>query len=294
MDEQGIDLYSCVVKITTIIMAEEGDKSGSKYAIAFNLFIVSSVIVVINAILYLAGTAAFSVSIGMLDDSTIVDLVFEVFLLFAGICFFSAAMLVKFKHEEGETYEKILAENAQNIASKKADCCSTCCTGNTYLIAGWLAFIGTLPLILFSVPYFPLIILGLLLCIILFMVAASPPYLAMNHGKGSICYCSNGEDTCGCECCKGEAGCKRPFSSDVVIVILALCIFSIFLMVAAIVNVCFLWYSVTAWLWLVAAVLFLTGMFLWFHAVVPPKVKPEEKEALLAKGPITTEPTSSV
>jgi hypothetical protein len=69
---------------------------GSKYAVAFNLFIASSVIVVINAILYLAGTAeiTFTMAGGVLDDNAIVDLFFEVMLLFAGILFFSAALLL--------------------------------------------------------------------------------------------------------------------------------------------------------------------------------------------------------
>jgi hypothetical protein len=199
--------------------------------ITSDLFIAAAVFMIIIVILYLVGTVAYTVDY---TDESITILAAEILLLFAGIMYLTAAVYLRIRSvDHKETYAVILEENYKAEKSGAArDCCAMGCTGNTYLVVGWLVFIGTVPLILYPVPIFPFIMVFVVLFIVLFIVASSPIYLAMNDGKGSLVYCTKGQSNGCCGTCE-----SRSFSSDVVVILLTFVMFGVFFVCAAAFNV---------------------------------------------------------
>jgi hypothetical protein len=255
--------------------------SCSSQQIAADLFIAASVIMICIVIVYFVGTFAYqSESDGTITDDEFYSVVAaEVLLLFAGIMYLAAASYLHVRTvNHNESYKTILEDNYKaKEGGKEVDCCTTCCTANTYLVVGWLVFLGTIPLILYPVPVFPFIMVALVIFIILFMVAVSPPYLAMNKGKGSLCYVENGPNHCCNNCCNDC--CRVHFFSDVATLTCALAIFGIFFLASAIVNFA-VEMNDTATAWMIAAILLVIGLFYWYMSVFPPKAVSEEEQPL--------------
>jgi hypothetical protein len=199
---------------------------------------------------------------------------YEVALLYAAVVYLIAVIYLRSRvfGKNAETYKSILEDNYSYSDDKddKKDprsCCELCFTGNTYLVVGWLALIGTVPICFFPVPFIGMIILiVVLILIICFIVASSPQYLSMNEGKGSVHYCDGNK-------------CVKSCGSDVLMILLGLAVLGVILAVIALVNAAFNYESVTAWLWFVSATLFTIGMFFWYHFSIPEDDVPENEEA---------------
>ena len=264
-----------------------------KYEIAGSFLIISSVSFVCIAVVYLAATVPYSIadihsSACVAKKSSAMErFYYEVSLLWGGIFYFAAAMIFKFKiDEDGETYEKILANNVQQSIPREG--WWSYCLSNTYVLCGWLNLIGTLPLCLYPVFPFPWIMLMVVVVMILFIVAAQPHYLLMNKGKGSICFLSmvklDHEETNDdvryvssstsslCSWTGEDFICvnKRPFASDVLIFLLVFCIFSVFFLVASLTNLACHHSSIAAYMWVITSLCFTIGLFFWYHASIAP------------------------
>ena len=269
-----------------------------KYELAGSLFIVSSVTFVCIAVVYLAATVPFSIvdnqssACKARKSSSTERFYYESSLLWAGIFYFSAAMIFKFKiDEDGETYETILAKNVQQSIPREG--WWSYCNSNTYVMCGWLMLIGTIPLCFFPVFPFPWIMLNAVMFMILFIIAAQPHYLLMNKGKGSTCFLSmvkldhdndtNDDDVSRyvpssssssyCPMTGEDSNCvnKRPFASDVLIFLLVFCILSVFFLVASLTNLACHHSSIAAYMWVITSLCLTIGLFCWYHASIAPR-----------------------
>ena len=224
--------------------------------VAADVLIAAAAIMLIIAILYLCFT----------DFNTVdkVVLYYEIALLFSSIIFIMAAYYLRIMVFENENYKKILSENFSYSSGRKPprSCCHAFLSANTYLVIGWLALVGAAPLVLFPVPVFPYIMACLLFFIILFIIATLPPCLANNGGKGSLLFGILSSPTSGTTA-------SKYFSSDVLLILLALSLFGIILFVATMINLATNFKNVTAWLWFASAFLFTFGLILWYRHSVP-------------------------
>ena len=264
-----------------------------KYEIASSLFLIASVTFVCIAVVYLAATVPFAVAdinasaCAAKKSSDFERFYYESSLLWGGIFYFAAAMIFKFKiDEDGETYEKILANNVQQSIPREG--WWSYCNSNTYVMCGWLVLIGSLPLCFYPVFPFPWIMLMVILFMIVFIIAAQPHYLLMNRGKGSICLLSLTKQESGetnddvryvtssssfCAMTGEDSVClnKRPFASDILICLLVFCIFSVFFLVASLTNLACHQSSIAAYMWVITSLCFTIGLFFWYHASIAPR-----------------------
>ena len=224
--------------------------------VAADVFIAAAAIMLIIAILYLCFT----------DYATVDKLVlyYEIALLFSSIIFIMAAYYLRIMVFENENYKKILSENYSYSSGRKPprSCCHAFLSANTYLVIGWLALVGAAPLVLFPVPVFPYIMACLVFFIVLFIIATLPPCLANNGGRGSLLCGILSTPTSGTTA-------SKYFSSDVLLILLALALFGVVLFVATIINLVTNYKNVTAWLWFASAFLFTFGLILWYRHSVP-------------------------
>ena len=135
-----------------------------------------------------------------------------------------------------------------------------CCTANSFMVVGWLIFLGTVPLVVplasSTIPVFQFyIVIGAALILVLFIVASSPQCLKRNGGKGSV-FCHDGK------CC-------RPCGSDVLILLFILGFLGLLLVAACIIYTVPNVQSVSAWLWLGASVFYTVGFLLWYFSSIP-------------------------
>jgi small-conductance mechanosensitive channel len=227
----------------------------------------------ISAVVFMLTVAIIYLVETNFDDADGLTIYFEVALLFAAVIYFIAVIYLRSRvvGKNADTYKSILEENYaylddQDDKKDNRSCWETSCSGNTYLVVGWLALIGTIPICFFPVPVMGMyILITALVLIVCFIVASTPRYLAMNQGKGSVHYCEGTE-------------CQKSCGSDVVMMLLGLAVIGVLLVAVSIVNAVFNLTSLTAWLWFVAAVLFTIGMFFWYHFSIPEDDVPEGAE----------------
>ena len=246
-----------------------------------DLFISASVFMVVASIFYLAQTD-FKSTPG-------IRIYYEIALLFAGVMYLTASLYLRSRivaGRESETYKSILETNYSYVnksdSDEKADprtCFQLCMSGNVFLVVGWITLFGTLPLILYPVPFFGVpIMVTFVILIVCFIVASSPAYMSLNNGKGSVNF---NEGVCceGCGYCCGVCANKEQrkiFGSDVLIILLGFAVLSVILAVGAMVNAAVHYTSITAWFWFIASVLFSIGMFTWHHFSVVEDYSSEE------------------
>ena len=141
--------------------------------------------------------------------------------------------------------------------------------GNTYLVTGWLAFLGTAPLILYP-TFFPFMMVFVVVFIMMFILALTPPLLAFNAGKGSLLF----------GILTSDSNTNKYFGSDVLILILAFAFFGLFFFITSIINLVVNYVNVTAWLWFAASSLFTFGIMLFYRHSIPKYSATNEEQSL--------------
>lgn len=177
------------------------------------------------------------------------------------------------------------------IASKVVSCNEMSCTeryfsGNNLLLMCWYLLFGTLPLFYAPISayeanvissqdfifYMSFFSFGILV-LILWIVACFPENMLKNDGKGSS-YVEDGlVYLFGCYCCRKPAPPRKDILSDFLLVSWIIAIGSLFTVIGAAVLIFLKPDEVTAYFWLVSAILFCVGSFLFLHASYPQNAK---------------------